>query len=142
MEQARLVDALAELVAVRKRLQGTRMKIPRAEYSRGALFQDDICTIPVSTLEGMFVTTNIDGTSADELVLKISPEEAAVLQRTARHVALKNLLKPSVLAACTCFLDLCGLDTVRETLRVDAEAAMRIFQWKCESAGVNMFIAR
>ena len=33
--------ALAELVAVRKRLQGTRMKIPR-EYSRGALFQDDI----------------------------------------------------------------------------------------------------
>ena len=30
------------------------------------------------------------------------------------------------------------IDTVRETLRVDAEAAMRIFQWKCE-IGVNMF---
>ena len=130
--------ALAELVAVRKRLQGTRMKIPRAEYSRGALFQDDICTIPVSTLEGMFVTTNIDGTSADELVLKISPEEAAVLQRTATCSSEKSI--KTICSSCMyMFPDLCGLDTVRETLRVDAEAAMRIFQWKCESAGVNMF---
>ena len=54
-----------------------------------------------------------------------------ILVKIAREVALRHLLEPSVLAACTCFLDLCGLDTVRETLRVDAEAAIRIYRWKC-----------
>ena len=129
--------ALAEISAIRTRMRGTQVHISHAEYSGGALLHDDICTIPVSKLECMFNMTNVDGSLSDELVLKISSAEAAVLQRTTRKVALRNLLKPSVLAACICFLDLCGLDTVRETLRVDAEAAMRIFQWRCQSAGVE-----
>ena len=74
---------------------------------------------------------SFDSFDGVELILKLNTNEKNNLQKIAREVALRHLLEPSVLAACTCFLDLCGLDTVRETLRVDAEAAIRIYRWKC-----------
>ena len=105
--------------------------------------RDDICDIPVEALSSVFGTINTttstpssatpstpssattahtsenndDGPSS-EFGLTLTRQEQITLQQTARSVAFRHLLEPSVLAACTCFLDLCGLDLVRETLRV------------------------
>ena len=68
------------------------------------------------------------------LRLQLDREDISLIRKISRQSTLYNLRKPSVLAASSCFLDLCGLENVRETLRVDAEAATRIYEFRLRIA--------
>ena len=68
------------------------------------------------------------------LRLHLNRESISLIRKISRQSTLYNLRKPSVLAASSCFLDLCGLENVRETLRVDAEAATRIYEYRLRTS--------
>lgn len=57
--------------------------------------------------------------------LALEPEDARRLRKAAKSVALHNLLNEGVVSSAVCLLELCGLET--EKLRVDVEAAKRIY---------------
>eukprot|EP00931_Biecheleriopsis_adriatica_P046808 TRINITY_DN26928_c0_g1_i1.p1 TRINITY_DN26928_c0_g1~~TRINITY_DN26928_c0_g1_i1.p1 ORF type:complete len:3379 (-),score=748.43 TRINITY_DN26928_c0_g1_i1:238-10323(-) len=57
--------------------------------------------------------------------LVLAPEDARRLREAAKSVALHNLLNEGVVSSAVCLLELCGLET--EKLRVDVEAAKRIY---------------
>ncbi|CAE7947526.1 Wwox [Symbiodinium sp. KB8] len=57
--------------------------------------------------------------------LALAAEDARRLRKAAKSVALHNLLNEGVVSSAVCLLELCGLET--EKLRVDVEAAKRIY---------------
>ncbi|CDJ42882.1 hypothetical protein ETH_00017330 [Eimeria tenella] len=65
-------------------------------------------------------------TFSEGLLLPLDPEQADLLQETAVHVALCNLLDEGVVSSCLLFLELCGIDAT--ILRVDAQSARRIYE--------------
>ena len=90
--------------------------------------------LSVAELHEALLQSGFEQQSKHGISLQLSPDKQSRIRAISRQATLYNLLKPSVLAASSCFLDLCSLENVRETLQVDSEAATRIYEWRLRVA--------
>ena len=71
------------------------------------------------------LTAEVLGGWSDAERQRLVRQDARRLRKAAKSVALHNLLNEGVVSSAVCLLELCGLET--EKLRVDVEAAKRIY---------------